>query len=155
MPARPALAASLFLTALNLGLGFSHILQAGPKLEWPGTLWRTTMETLYRNYAVVGGVVEIGSILAAWMVAFLLRRQWPAQGWAMGAALLLTLGFLGVWVGFITPLNAIFATWTPATVPADWQRPAMAWEVWHAVKFGVTTLAFLALTLAALADRPR
>jgi hypothetical protein len=155
MLTRLALAASLFLTALNLGLGFSHILQAGPKLEWTGALWRAAMENLYRNYAIVGGVVEICSILAAWMVAFLLRRQWPAQGWALAAAVLLTLGFLGVWAGFIAPLNAIFGTWTPATVPPDWRRPAMAWEVWHAVKFGVTTLAFLALTMAALADRPR
>jgi hypothetical protein len=155
MATRPALGASLFLTALNLGLGFSHILQAGPKLEWPGALWRAAMETLYRNYAIVDGAVELGSILAAWLVAFLLRHDRPARGWALASAVLLTLGFLVVWAGFVAPLNAIFATWTPETVPPDWHDPAMAWEVWHAVKFGVTTLAFLALTMAVLTDRPR
>lgn len=155
MAARPLWFASLFLMALSLGASWSHILQIRGKAGWGGPMWRTVMETLYRDYATLGAVTEIGAILAAWvLVVALWRRGQPGRGWALAGALLASFAFFGLWIGMIAPTNAILATWTPATMPADWVRWRDSWELWHAVIAGVKALAFGALILGVLSRSP-
>ena len=83
------------------------------KALWEGPFWRSAMETLYRDYATVGAVTELGAILLAWFLVFLFRKDRRTLLWSATGALLLTLAFFGLWLGFFAPINAVFATWTP------------------------------------------
>lgn len=151
MTARPFWLASLVLMALSLGTSWSHVLQIRGKAGWDGLMWRTVMETLYRDYATLGAVAELGAILAAWaLVVALWRRRQPGRRWALAGALLVSFAFFGLWIGMIAPTNAVLATWTPATVPADWTRWRDSWELWHAVIAAVKALAFMTLAMGAL-----
>lgn len=137
---------SLVLTALSLGASWSHILQIRGKAPWPGPLWRAAMESLYRDYAIVGGPVELAAILAGWWLVVTVRRTPPFE-WALASALLLSLAFFGIWIGFIAPINRVFATWTPGSLPADWTSYRDRWEMWHAVIASLKLAAFSALAI--------
>lgn len=141
-----AVFASLVLTALSLGASWSHVLQIRGKAVWPGPLWRAAMESLYRDYAIVGGVVELAAILAGWWLV-LAARNTPAFRWALGSALLLSVAFFVVWTGFIAPINRVFATWSPSSLPADWASYRDRWEMWHAVIAALKLAAFSALAI--------
>ncbi len=45
----------------------------------------------------------------------------------------------------VNPVNAAFAAWTPAAVPADWTRLRDQWEFTHAARGGLFLLGFGAL----------
>jgi hypothetical protein len=146
---------TLLVVALSLGASWSHILQIRGKAVWDGRFWRAAMESLYRDYAIIGGPVELAAIALACWLAFSLRRDRAARGWAFAGAGLLALAFFGLWIGFIAPINAEFATWTPETVPAGWTAWRDRWEFWHAVIAGVKACAFAALVLALLPPRAK
>ena len=143
--------ASLILTALSLGASWSHVLQIRGKAPWSGPFWRAAMESLYRDYAIIGGVTEIAAIAAAWWLVRVVR-QTPEFRWAVASAVLLTVAFVVVWVGFIAPINRVFASWTPETVPADWTGWRNRWEFWHAV---IATLKLAAFTSLAIGVQVR
>ena len=141
---------SLLMTALSLGASWSHLLQIRGKAPWPASFWRTAMETLYMDYAIIGGVTEIAAIACAWWLVFVVRRSPLAYRWSLSGASLLTIAFLGLWLGLIAPINAVFATWTPETMPMNWTRYRNSWEMWHAVIAGVKAIAFSALVMAVI-----
>jgi hypothetical protein len=93
-------------------------------------------------------------------VAFFLSLLLTALSLGASAALLLSVAFFGLWIGFIAPVNRVFATWTPETVPADWTSYRDRWELWHAVIAALKLGAFVSLAIAVLqrpspAERPR
>ncbi len=139
---------TLVITALSLGSSWSHVLQIRGKAPWSGSFWRAAMESLYRDYAIIGGPVDIAAILVTWWLAWMLRRSGDFR-WALTAAVLLTVAFVVVWVGFVAPINSVFATWTPDTVPADWTRWRDRWELCHAVIAALKLVAFAALAIGA------
>lgn len=142
--------AAMLMAALSAGISASHVLQIRGKARWDAWFWRTAMETLYRDYATAGAVIELGAIALAGTLAFLVRRHSHAFRWATAAAGLLAASFFGLWVGFVAPLNAVFATWTPETMPSDWRAYRDRWEVWHAVIAATKSLAVVSLTLSIL-----
>jgi hypothetical protein len=137
---------SLVLTALSLGASWSHVLQIRGKAVWPGPLWRAAMESLYRDYAIVGGVVELAAIVAGWWLVRAVRNT-PAFRWALWSAVFLSVAFFVIWIGFIAPINRVFATWTPSSLPADWASYRNRWEMWHAVIATLKLAAFSALAI--------
>ncbi len=142
--------ATLFVTALSLGASWSHILQIRGKASWEAPFWHAAMETLYRDYATLGAATELGAILLAWLLTFSFRRHRAALRWAALGSLLLTIAFFGLWIGFIAPVNAVFATSTPETMPRDWTFYRDRWEFWHATIAVAKAAAFVALTTAIL-----
>jgi hypothetical protein len=141
---------TLLITALSLGASLSHVLQIRGKTPWPAAFWRTAMETLYMDYAVIGGVTELGAIAAAWWLTFVTRRARSAFRWSLSGASLLTIAFLGLWLGFIAPINAVFATWSPGSMPSDWMVLRNRWETWHAVIAAMKAFAFCSLVMAVM-----
>lgn len=141
---------TLLVAALSLGASWSHILQIRGKAAWDGPFWRAAMESLYRDYAIIGGPVELAAIVLACWLALSLRRDRAARPWAFAGAALLAVAFFGLWLGFIAPINAVFATWTPETVPAGWTVWRDRWEFWHAMIALVKACGFVALVLAVL-----
>jgi len=68
-------------------------------------------------------------------------RRDPRLGGALSVA------FFAVWIGFIAPINRIFAAWSASSLPADWSTYRDRWELWHAVIFALKLAAFSALAI--------
>ena len=55
------------------GTGFAHTLELAQKLDYDAATWTQIQHTLYRYFAVIGGPLEVATIIAA--VVFALRAR--------------------------------------------------------------------------------
>lgn len=88
---------TLILTALLMGTSFGHTLEMPAKMKVDGTLWMTFQHTLYPYFAYIGAPVELGAIIVAGILSFLLRRQSGFYPALIGTACL-AIAFLIVWL---------------------------------------------------------
>jgi hypothetical protein len=142
--------ATLVLTALLMGTSFAHALEMPQKLHVDGQLWLTFQHTLYPYFAYVGAPVELGSIVAAAVLSYLVRAQRSAFFFALGAVACLSIAFFVVWLGFTNPVNAQTAQWTAASMPADWSSWRSQWEYSHLIRFVLHFIGFSALLVSSL-----
>lgn len=145
-------AAALALLALLMGTTFGHVLEMPVKLKADSRSWLLYQHTLYRYFALVGGVIEIAAIACAGLVAFHLRDEPDPFRLSVTATLMLVVAFFVIWIFVTNPTNRRTATWTESSVPADWQRWRLQWELSHAARFVLHLLAFLALAYALLVN---
>src|SRR4030095_15602806 len=89
---------TLLLTALLLGTTFAHTLEIPAKLQYDGPLWTRLQRTLYSGFLWIGGPVELAAIVAASVLAFMLRHEHWSFLLAAAAALCLAVAFFGVWI---------------------------------------------------------
>lgn len=139
---------ALALGALLMGTSFGHVLEMGPKLEAEGAQWLGYQHRLYRVFASVGGAIEIGALVAAGVAAWMVRDTRPASMLALMGFGLLAVAFFGVWIFVTNQVNRRTAAWKPMSLPADWRRWRLRWEVSHAVRFALQLAAFIALLCA-------
>ncbi|WP_295811989.1 anthrone oxygenase family protein [uncultured Nitratireductor sp.] len=152
---RTCSAITLVLTALLLGTTFAHTLEALPKLDYGQEMWVVLQQTLYRYYAVIGGPVELGAILSASILAFLVRGQrMPFLAAAAGTACL-AVAFFGVWLLVTRDVNAQVLAWPADSIPADWADLRLKWEASHIARFVLHLTGFVLLLVAALRVRRR
>ncbi|ACP23014.1 hypothetical protein NGR_b15630 (plasmid) [Sinorhizobium fredii NGR234] len=147
--------ASLVLTALSLGPSFAHVLEAPPRLSvWSPELWReaTVFNGQFALFAKVGAPLDVGSILMASVLAYLVANERPAFWFALAGAGLLTAG-LAAWFTIVAPANAIVATWKPEFIPPDFDAVRLRWEIGHMVVAAAKLTAFAFLCASALAPR--
>uniref|UniRef100_B8HPR8 DUF1772 domain-containing protein n=1 Tax=Cyanothece sp. (strain PCC 7425 / ATCC 29141) TaxID=395961 RepID=B8HPR8_CYAP4 len=137
---------TLLLTALSMGLSFCHLLELPPRVFYfDAQLWITiTTRGLYYLFGTVGAVLEIGSILAALGLAWLIRQRRVTFRLTLIGSGFLLLALL-LWIMFIAPVNAELANWTPTAFPADWARYRNQWEYTHAINAIIKILGFSAL----------
>ena len=64
--------------------------------------------TLYRWFAIVGAVSQVGSILLAAIMTVLVRGRGAAFRWTLAGAIGLALAFV-VWLAVVAPVNATVA----------------------------------------------
>jgi len=148
--------ATLLLAALALTMESAHVLELPQKMHYAAELYAAVNTTLYRYFAIVGGVYQIGSILAAAVLAFLVRKRRSAFEWTLAGALCLLLTF-GVWVAVVAPVNAQVAEAlrsAPESVPAVWMALRNRWEYGHAAGFAVQLLGVCALILSVVLETP-
>jgi hypothetical protein len=69
---------SLTLAALLMGTSFAHVLEMPAKLRYDGPLWLQVQHSLYRVYGSIGGAIEVAAIVAAAILAVVLRDWRPA-----------------------------------------------------------------------------
>jgi hypothetical protein len=146
--------ATLILVALSLGASFGHTLELPAKLQWDGPLYVAVQNEapgLYVMFGTVGAVIEVGAILAAASLAYLVRARQPAFRLSLVGAGLLLLALIS-WAVFIAPANSVMSAWTPDTVPADWTYWRNRWEYSHAVNFVLKVAGFGALLASVLAE---
>jgi hypothetical protein len=108
--------------------------------------------TLYRYFAIVGGVYQVGSIVAALVLAFMLRKDGASFRWAAAGALCLLLAF-AVWLAVVAPVNGQVAEAlraAPGSVPALWMELRARWEGGHAAGFMLQLLGLGALIWSVL-----
>ena len=143
--------AALLLPALLMGASFCHSLEMPLKLRAGPELWMTYQHTLYAAFAIVGGPIELGSILTVSVLAYRVRGRRPAFPLTLTAALLLALAF-ALWLALTATANAETAKWTADQIPADWASWRAQWELSHLIRFGLHLIAFSALALAVLLE---
>jgi hypothetical protein len=139
--------ASTLLASLLTATAFGHTLEMPMKLRVSAVQWLTFQHGLYAWYAIIGGPIEILTILFTAALAYK-ARQLRISAASRSAAILLVVAFL-IWLGFTNPVNARTATWTPESIPADWQHWRMQWEYSHATRFALQFAALALLVHAA------
>lgn len=142
---------TLLVASLSLGPSFAHVLESWPRLTiWPPELWReaTVFNGQFMLFAIVGAPLDLGSIVAAAVLAFLLRRDRPAFWFALLGALLFAAS-LAVWFGVVAPANGVLATWTPGPIPENFEAIRSRWETGH-MMVAVIKFAGLASLIVAL-----
>jgi hypothetical protein len=138
--------ATIMLAALDMGMAWCHVLELPAKMRYDGPQWTRVQQTLYRSFGTegVGAWIEPGAVLAAVVLAFLVRSRRPASGLTLAGTGFLAAA-LGAWFAFVAPMNAEVATWTPETVPPEWTRTRNQWEYAHAARFVLQLVGFGAL----------
>ncbi len=146
---------TLMLASLSLSLSMTHLLELPQRMQFEQTLWIevTVVENVYRLFGSVGSVFEIGAILAAVGLAFLVRKHGPVFYWTLGGALLMALA-LASWIIFVAPINAELAKWLTNPVPADWTRYRDQWEYAHAANAVIKIMGLGALLVSVLIETP-
>lgn len=148
---------TLLLAALALTMTSAHVLELPQKMQYDAQLYSAVNTTLYRYFAMVGGVYSMGSIIAASVLAFLTRKNGSVFGWTLAGALLLALWFTS-WLTLVAPVNNQIAAAlqsSPETVPALWMQLRERWEYGHAAGFVIQLFGFCALLISVLIDTSR
>ena len=146
---------TLILTALLMGTSFAHTLEMPAKMTVDGTLWMTFQHTLYPYFAYAGAPVELGSIISAAGLSYLLRGKRPGVYQALLATAFLATAFFAVWLGFTNVVNAETAKWTADSIPQDWREWRRQWEYSHATRFVLHLTSFALLIFTPIALLPR
>jgi hypothetical protein len=142
---------NLLLVALTLGMTFSHALEYPGKAKLDGVEWLTVQHNVYLAFGVVGAIIEVTAILTTWIV-FAQIRSWKLARVLTLLAALCSTAALGVWFGWVDPVNTALNAWTPENLPDNWTTFRDRWEAGHAVSAALFLLAFSALVVAILTE---
>jgi len=148
---------TLMLAALALTMESAHVLELPQKMYYDPLMYAAVNGSLYRYFAIVGGVYQVGSIVAAGALAFLVRRRTPSCAWTLTGALSLLLAFC-IWLGVVAPVNGAVGEAlrsAPDSVPALWTALRHRWEYGHAAGFVVQLIGLAALVISVLVETPR
>ena len=148
--------ATLLFAALSLTMESAHVLELPQKLQYDAVMYAAVNSTLYRGFAIVGGVYQVGSIILALVVTVLVRKRHPSFGWTLAGALLLAAAFL-VWLTVVQPVNVQVANaipTEPASIPALWMQLRFRWEGGHAAGFVIQVVGFACLLGSVLIETP-
>jgi hypothetical protein len=136
---------TIMLVALSMGTALCHLLEMPAKLRYEGGTWLMLLHTLYPPaFGTLGASFEVGAVLAAVVLAFLVRHRRPAFGWTLLGAICIVAADAAFWL-WVAPVNAAMASLTPQTLPADWTSLRNQWEYTHAGRavLQIAALAFL------------
>ena len=147
---------TLLLAALALTTESAHVLELPQKMHYGAQLYAAVNGTMYRYFAIVGGTYEVGCILAAIVLVFLVRERRPSFGWTLAGALCLALAF-ATWLAVVAPVNSEIVEAfraSPQSLPAIWMRLRPRWEYGHAAGFAVQLAGVCALLASVLVETP-
>lgn len=147
---------TVMLAALTLTMTSAHVLELPQKMQYDAQMYSAVNTTLYRYFAVVGGAYTVSSILAAFVLAFLLRRRRQPFRLTLAGAICLLLAF-GSWLILVAPVNNEIAqalATAPENVPLLWMQLRERWEYGHALGFIITLTGFGLLVFSLLIEIP-
>ncbi len=141
------------LAAFSLSLNMAHLLEFPQRMKFDRDLWVrvTVFEGVYKFFGLVGSVFEIGAILTAFVLAFLVRGRGATFYLTLGGAICLALAF-GSWLTFVAPANAEFAEWLTKPVPPDWSIWRDQWEYAHAINTFIKIAGLSLLVLSVIVE---
>lgn len=149
---------TLLLAALAMTMECAHVLELPQKLQWDPALYSAVNSTLYRYFAIVGGPLQVGSIVAAAALAVIARRRRGTWGAAEVAGGMGLAAALAVWVAVVAPVNETVAAVmrsAPEQLPDRWLELRLRWELGHALGFVLQLGGFAALLASVVRDTPR
>ena len=135
---------ALVVGALALTMTSAHVLEMAPKLGYDIDFYTAVNGTLYRYFAIVGGVYTVLAILVTGALAWRARRR-PSAPWSWAAAA----GFLATfvsWLILVAPVNAA------AAHGVSWAELRTRWEVGHLVGFVLVLAGFVLLCISVLVE---
>jgi hypothetical protein len=107
---------TIMLAALSMGMAFCHLLEMPAKLTYSAGLWLTLLQTLYPAFGTVGAIIEVGAVVTAITLVFLVRER-RAFRWTLLAALCLASAHAAWWL-WVAPVNVTLVPLTSDTLPA-------------------------------------
>ena len=147
--------ATLLLAALGLVLGGAHVLELPPKMAYDAELYTRVTSTLYRLFGSIGAAIQVGALLSAAGLTFLVRGRPSFRPTLVGTlALLLS---LVLWAALVAPVNAEWGRvleQSPAAAPDAYLRLRSRWEYGHVAAFAAWLTGYVLLLRAALARTP-
>jgi len=148
--------ATLLFAALSLTMESAHVLELPQKLHYDAAMYAAVNTTLYRGFAIVGGVYQVGSIILAIVLTVFVRRRGETFGWTLAGTIALVAAF-GVWLAVVQPVNIQVADAiieAPASVTSLWMRLQLRWEGGHAAGFVLQLVGFACLLGGVLVETP-
>jgi hypothetical protein len=147
MPFRRLRFAVLLLAALTLTMEAAHVLELPQKMSYDPVFYAAVNSTLYRYFAIVGGMLTVLTLIAGAALVIAVRKQ-PGFRWTLAGVAAYYLAF-GIWLVVVEPVNrtvAAAAARNPASLPQLWIVLRARWEYGHAAGF-IVELIGLALLL--------
>jgi len=144
---------TVVLVALGVTLGGAHVLETLPKMHYDAQMYAAVNSTLYRLFGTVGAVIQVGGMLAAAVLVFLVRRRPAFRPTLLGA--------LALGLSLVAPVNAEWLRVTasaPASAPQLYLQLRDRWEYGHVAAFAAFTgfcLLVASLLIEAPADHPQ
>lgn len=147
---------TILLVALSTGMAFCHTLELPAKMQYDATLYVTLQNSLYAAFGPpnIGPYIEMGAIVAAIALLFLVRKRRPALALTLLATVCLLVAFPIIFFLFTEPVNVVFRNATPASIPTDWMGLRSQWEYSHAARFVFQLMALSALVFSVLIEIP-
>lgn len=148
--------ATLVLAALGLVLGGAHALELPVKLSYDAELYTRVTSTLYRLFGSIGAVIQIGALLSAAVLSFLVRGLASFRATLLGTLSLLS--SLALWGVLVAPVNAEWArvlAEAPSDAPEVFLRLRSRWEYGHVAAFAAWLLGYALLLVSVLRDASR
>lgn len=127
---------ALSLTALGLAPGASHLMQLPVKMGYPAEMYAAVTSSLYSWYGLVGGIIQVGALVAVTLLAIRARRL-PAGALAAASAGALFASLL-LWGFVVGPVNAAWADAVnlgPTPFVAAYDELRGRWEYGHLMAF--------------------
>jgi hypothetical protein len=136
---------AIMLSAIGMSLGMAHFAELPNKIEISAAHYLIVQRN-YDNWAVLGLIVPAAFLSVAALVIAL--RGTGAPFVLALIALLLLVGELVAFWGFIFPVNQATQNWT--MLPDAWEALRAQWEYAHAVRAILYVLALGALVMSLL-----
>ena len=147
---------TLMLAALGMAMGVAHVLELAPKMRYDAQTYTKVNSTLYLFYGIIGGFIQVFSILAAAILSFVVRGR-PEFRLTLFGTLCLVLS-LGLWFVLVQPVNTEWAqdlrTAPEAAVLESYMRLRARWEYGHVAAFIAWVGGLSLLVLSVLVDTP-
>jgi uncharacterized membrane protein len=100
-------------------------------------------------------VLMISAGVVGLVVVFVLfRRRSTAAAWLAVVGVLLLVAVIAVTLSVEVPIDNKIKTWTPTTLPSDWQDIRARWAAFHTLRTFLSLAAVAAAVGAALMPRP-
>jgi hypothetical protein len=153
VPRRGLYGIGLAFAAVGFGLTVAHFLEIPGKRQLTAAEWLDVQHSFYGGFAIFGAIAEVGGLLVSLALVARGRRQGCSSPWPIIAALAFAGMLVDYWFGN-RPLNDQIASWTSATIPADWTNVRDRWDTVHTISTVFAAVAFGSL-LAGLLTAPR
>jgi uncharacterized membrane protein len=147
---------SIMLYALVAGAMWGTWLSLGRTMtQYDATIFLADGQHMIANLATVMPILMIstGVVGLVAVVGLFLRRSTTAA-WLAVAGLLLLTAVIAVTLAVNVPIDNKIKTWTPATLPSDWQDLRARWADFHTLRTFLSLGGLAAVVGAALTAQP-
>jgi uncharacterized membrane protein len=109
---------------------------------------------MIENLGTIMAVLMISAVVIGLIaVVLLFRSRSTPAAWLAAIGLLLMIAVMVITLAVEVPIDNLIATWTEATLPADWQEIRARWSAFHTVRTFLALGAVAAAVGAGLATR--
>ncbi len=138
---------AIIVSGLSAGLSFSHVLEIPGKHSLTALEFIHVQHSFYGGYAVFGGIAWVFCSLVGLIAGFVFYKTKKTLAVYSFIASGVFIICLIIFAFFLNKYNQMIASWS-TVVPANWETIRNHWELCHTVVFVISTVSFIAFTLA-------